>query len=709
LDECVRQEELKKLQILRARLGRVSPVWVSGAEWEAAHAAQISKAHQTTKEIQMFQQTTQTSTTACLTNVLTAAGLVAALAGTASADTIVGDLTWTAGSTVDVVEDLLIQGTLTVEPGVAVNIASGAEIRVQGGGFLSVEASGANPATFLPASGRWDGLVFEAGSDGELTGAVLRGINREAVRIQDASPAFIDCEIADVRNGTQQGAVHGVLAFGASDITVEGCRIYDLVAPTGTDGAGGVRGASGGNEGADGTNLSVHGKNGTAGEDAGNGFAANRGGDAYGVRLVDGPVASIRNTEIFAIEGGAGGNGGFGGSGKRGGNGGDGIAFVVVGNGGNGGNGGDGGNGGRGGDGGDAFAIWSTNATGAVTVAQNVIHSIVAGNGGEGGRAGYGAQGGSGGNGADTGITFARGGDGGNGGYCGQDGDGGRGGNAGKASAVVIENPAARAVIVHNTIADLAQGVRGTRGSVVPPSADSYGGRGGTGGWPDYLEGSDGADRPDSRNGANGSWGAYSLAAGVSANAATQGVTAQVVNNVFSMGETVRSFAFEANGSSIIASDSNLFDTANFEDFATGSGTASLGFAFMLGDPMFADRSAGDYRLTAGSVAIDAGDSTFTNQAGLTTDFDGIARVFDDPDTANMGLFLPVDMGAFEYTVAPDCLADLNGDGLLDLGDITAFVSAFQAGEPLADLDGNGLYDLTDISAFVSAFTGGCP
>ena len=640
---------------------------------------------------------------------ISAAATLSLLAGAASADTIVGNLTWTAGSAIDVTEDLIIQGTLTVEEGVAVSIANGAEIRVQSGGFLSVEASTATPATFLPASGRWSGLVFEAGSDGELTGAVLRGIDSEAVRIQDASPAFYHCEIADVRNGTQQGAVHGILAFGSSNLMIEGCRIYDLVAPTGNDGDGGEPGRTGGNDGADGTNLSVHGKNGTAGEDAGNGGSANRGGDAYGIRLVDGPIATIRNTEMFAIEGGVGGNGGFGGSGKRGGNGGDGITFVVVGNGGNGGNGGDGGNGGPGGDGGDAFAIWSTNATGAVTVAQNVIHTIVAGNGGEGGRAGFGAQGGSGGNGADTGITFARGGDGGNGGFCGNDGDGGRGGNAGKAAAVVVENPGARAVIVHNTIADLTQGVRGTRGARVLLEVPSFGGNGGVGGWPDYLEGSDGADRARPRNGSNGAWGSYSLASGITANAATQGVTAQVVNNIFSMGETVRSFAFEANGSSIIASDSNLFDTANFEDFATGGGTASLGFAFVLGDPVFADRGAGDYRIMPGSVAIDAGDSTFTNQVGLSEDFEGNARVFDDADTANTGLFAPVDMGAFEYTVEPDCPADLNGDGLLDLSDITAFVSAFTSNDPVADFDGNGVYDLSDITSFVSAFSAGCP
>ena len=47
--------------------------------------------------------------------------------------------------------------------------------------------------------------------------------------------------------------------------------------------------------------------------------------------------------------------------------------------------------------------------------------------------------------------------------------------------------------------------------------------------------------------------------------------------------------------------------------------------------------------------------------------------------------------------------------GLLDLADVTAFVSAFVGMEPGADLEPNGLFDLGDIVAFISAFQGGCP
>ena len=47
--------------------------------------------------------------------------------------------------------------------------------------------------------------------------------------------------------------------------------------------------------------------------------------------------------------------------------------------------------------------------------------------------------------------------------------------------------------------------------------------------------------------------------------------------------------------------------------------------------------------------------------------------------------------------------------GILDLGDIGAFVGGFTSQDPIADIDGNEIFDLGDIGAFVSAFTAGCP
>ncbi|USO00078.1 MAG: hypothetical protein H6810_05290 [Phycisphaeraceae bacterium] len=47
--------------------------------------------------------------------------------------------------------------------------------------------------------------------------------------------------------------------------------------------------------------------------------------------------------------------------------------------------------------------------------------------------------------------------------------------------------------------------------------------------------------------------------------------------------------------------------------------------------------------------------------------------------------------------------------GILDLVDITTFVSGFLGTDPIADLNSDGLFDLTDINLFVTTFLAGCP
>ena len=60
------------------------------------------------------------------------------------------------------------------------------------------------------------------------------------------------------------------------------------------------------------------------------------------------------------------------------------------------------------------------------------------------------------------------------------------------------------------------------------------------------------------------------------------------------------------------------------------------------------------------------------------------------------------------FAEPPACPADLNGDGLLDFFDVSAFLAAFNAGDPSADFNGDGLFDFFDVSAFLDAFNGGC-
>ncbi len=60
-------------------------------------------------------------------------------------------------------------------------------------------------------------------------------------------------------------------------------------------------------------------------------------------------------------------------------------------------------------------------------------------------------------------------------------------------------------------------------------------------------------------------------------------------------------------------------------------------------------------------------------------------------------------------TIAGDCPADVNGDGVLNFTDVSAFVAAFSVQDPAADFSGDGVINFVDVSAFVAAFTAGCP
>lgn len=55
-----------------------------------------------------------------------------------------------------------------------------------------------------------------------------------------------------------------------------------------------------------------------------------------------------------------------------------------------------------------------------------------------------------------------------------------------------------------------------------------------------------------------------------------------------------------------------------------------------------------------------------------------------------------------------DCPAEFNGDGILDHGDIGAFVDAFVSVDAAADLNRDGVIDNDDISVFIQAFIETC-
>ena len=55
------------------------------------------------------------------------------------------------------------------------------------------------------------------------------------------------------------------------------------------------------------------------------------------------------------------------------------------------------------------------------------------------------------------------------------------------------------------------------------------------------------------------------------------------------------------------------------------------------------------------------------------------------------------------------CTPDLNGDGVLNFFDVSAFLNAYNTMNPIADFTGDGLFNFFDVSAFLGAFNAGCP
>ncbi len=128
-------------------------------------------------------------------------------------------------------------------------------------------------------------------------------------------------------------------------------------------------------------------------------------------------------------------------------------------------------------------------------------------------------------------------------------------------------------------------------------------------------------------------------------------------------------------------------------------------------DPLFVDPINGDYRLSAGSPCIDAGDNAAVPE-DITTDLDGNPRFVDDPTTADTGNGVcHVDMGAYEFQqgAVTCCPGDLNGDGIVNVPDLLLLLGDFGScdGSP-ADFDGDGCVGVPDLLALIANF-GPCP
>jgi hypothetical protein len=567
--------------------------------------------------------------------------------------------------------------TLVIGEGATLEFLPGGLLRVGQNGALLVNGTESDPALFTTQGGgspdnRWNGIVFDDGSEGSLAHARIEFTNNIGIRIEDASPIIDAVTIEDVEGVTNADAA-GILVAGANaSPSITNSTLMTIAGGPGSPGQNGFNGADGALPGDDGQSTFFL------------GFSGEVGGIASGINVAAG-TASISNVHIAYVTGGVGGQGG------RGGIGGDGQDGLLVQDGGD---GGDSGSGGVGGDGGDAWGIRDAGSPGA-SIHDVTIRSIQAG---PGGRGGGGADGGIPGSGGSVSGQTGRHGDGGNG------NKGGDGGTARGIQSITVA-PAS----IHQNLIDVVEGgTGGTGGDGGSGGSGQFRGSGGHGG----IRGSGGwgiAIAAMAPNGASsvvqntivgvkrGLMGDPFGFGGVGAPYGTDdffsfpsfpppvagsvrgylnegGATAGVVNNVF-----VGPSDFVVFGDAAVDSTGGPV-TANYNCWwqfdAQHSGNVSTAFAIEA-DPLFVDSSgtdnlAGtiddDLRLTlALSPCIDAGDNAAAMTLGLTLDLDGEPRFVDDlmvGDTGS-GTAPIVDRGAYEVP-EPSSLLSL-GSGCLGL------------------------------------------
>ncbi|MEZ6319230.1 MAG: glycoside hydrolase family 31 protein [Phycisphaerales bacterium] len=85
------------------------------------------------------------------------------------------------------------------------------------------------------------------------------------------------------------------------------------------------------------------------------------------------------------------------------------------------------------------------------------------------------------------------------------------------------------------------------------------------------------------------------------------------------------------------------------------------------------------------------------------------------PATSSVGVlgtapdFTGVAGDQFVVLTVASCLADIDGNGTLNLDDVNLFATGFIAGDTGVDQDGNGVLNLDDVNLFAQGFIAGCP
>jgi hypothetical protein len=109
-------------------------------------------------------------------------------------------------------------------------------------------------------------------------------------------------------------------------------------------------------------------------------------------------------------------------------------------------------------------------------------------------------------------------------------------------------------------------------------------------------------------------------------------------------------------------------------------------------DPLFVDELNKNFQLKSNSPAINTGANLST--LGVTKDYLNVTR----PQGA------AYDIGAYEYTTTPPKQADINGDGSINVTDLSILLSNYQKPGNFGqgDLNGDGIINILDLSQILS-------
>jgi len=162
------------------------------------------------------------------------------------------------------------------------------------------------------------------------------------------------------------------------------------------------------------------------------------------------------------------------------------------------------------------------------------------------------------------------------------------------------------------------------------------------------------------------------------------------------------------NGTRISGQNSGRDYVINFLGSATAAGGPNPG---SLWSGNASSASWNNVDLSKSAPGDEMGTGGVVVSTSITYDIDG-DNVFNNPTSGNFDPNSPADeaysvaMYIGYYQDVLPCPADLNGDGLLNFFDVSAFISAFSGG---ADYNGDGNTNFFDVSAFISDFNAGCP